>query len=448
MPSQNPLVSFCIATHNRGPVLLDCLHKILANGLPQNQFEIRIIDNASTDGTPDLIARESKNLPNLHLTRLPKNCGPVAKNIAIRQSTAEFLILLDDDAYPRPGAVPQMIRHFRDNPQLAAAVFDVTLPDGSKEGSAYPDVFIGAGTGLRRSALEKIGALQKGGRGGPLPSDFFMQAEEYDLSFRLLDAQENGEPAFSIQRFWDLPLTHLKAPNARIGQRTTRLDVRNNLFLLARYLPEPLCHQFAADWLARYFLMAQQRDAGGNPPHPDFGTHKKAFLTGAAQGLAQWSTQRGGRGGRGGRAKLLSPSTIERIFKFRQIRDRLHRAANRLNAQRLVFAEFGKNLLPFHLAARQLGLDVLAIADEHLGAPSPDAPNPPNYRGIPLLTWKALQNTGLTADMVVLTHLAPRPAPPRAAALRRLLPLPVIDLFSRQDHLLHGSPLALTHSGQ
>ncbi len=137
-----------------------------------------------------------------------------------------------------------MVRHFRDNPTLAAAVFDVTLPDGSKEASAFPDVFIGAGTGLRRSALEKIaGSEKKESSIATLPSHFFMQAEEYDLSFRLLDA------GYSIQRFWDLALTHLKTPNARIGERTTRLDVRNNLYLLAKYIPAPLCHQLAADWL-------------------------------------------------------------------------------------------------------------------------------------------------------------------------------------------------------
>jgi hypothetical protein len=431
-----PLVSFCIATHNRGPVVLDCLKQVIANGLPggaNSHFEIRIIDNASTDNTPDLIERERKNLPNLHLTRLPKNCGPVGKNIALRAATGEFLVVLDDDAYPHPSAVPQMIRHFRDNPQLAAAVFDVTLPDGSKEGSAYPDVFIGAGTGLRRAALEKIGAMKPG---GPLPSDFFMQAEEYDLSFRLLEA------GFSVQRFWDLPLTHLKAPNARIGQRTTRLDVRNNMYLLARYVPEPLCHQFAADWLARYFLMAQQRDAIGAPAHPEFGTHKQAFLAGAAQGLTQWSTQR--RRGE----KLLSAPTLERIFKFHQIRDRLHRAARRLGAQRLIFAEFGKNLLPFHLAAQQTGLDVIAIADDQLGGSSTASPAARNYRGVPLLTWKALQDSGLTADMVVLTNISPVHAPKRAAALRRLLPLPVVDLFSRQDHLLHGPPVLAGASGR
>jgi len=66
-----------------------------------------------------------------------------------------------------------MMKHFDANPRLGAAVFTITLPDGSRECSAYPNVFIGCGTGFRRTALEQVGGL---------PADFFMQAEEYDLS--------------------------------------------------------------------------------------------------------------------------------------------------------------------------------------------------------------------------------------------------------------------------
>ena len=48
-----------------------------------------------------------------------------------------------------------MVEHFEAMPSLGAAVFTVTLPDGSRECSAYPDVFIGCGVGFRRAALRK-----------------------------------------------------------------------------------------------------------------------------------------------------------------------------------------------------------------------------------------------------------------------------------------------------
>lgn len=403
-------LSVIIATHNRGPVLIECLTRTLATlsgALPRAAFEILVVDNASTDHTPDLLTQA---FPDIHLIRSPRNAGPVNKNLAIEKARGDFLLLLDDDAYPHPGSIAQMLRHFAADPSLAAAVFDVTLPDGSKEASAYPDVFIGAGTALRRSALESIHALPH-----PFPADFFMQAEEYDLSFRLLSA------GYIIKRFADLPLTHLKTPNARIAARTTRLDVRNNLYLLAKFLPEPLCHQLAADWLDRYFRMAIRRDRTAPVPAPQ--AHKKAFLAGAAEGLAKWSAQRNHN------RHLLSPQTLERLFKFNVIKARLALAAKTHNARRIIFADYGKNLLPFWQAAKDLHFQTLAIADDHLA--NPDNSND-NYRGTPLLTWKALHDSPLLpkADLIVVANLNPVHAPRRAAALRRTLPHPVVDLFA------------------
>src|SRR5262245_36569484 len=96
------LVSFVMATFNRGAVVLACLNKVFANGLAQGQFEVIVVDNASTDGTADLIEKE---FPQVTLMRLGKNCGPVAKNVAMKKARGEFVVLLDDDAYPHPGSI-------------------------------------------------------------------------------------------------------------------------------------------------------------------------------------------------------------------------------------------------------------------------------------------------------------------------------------------------------
>jgi GT2 family glycosyltransferase len=420
------MVSFVVATYNRGQVLLDCLRHTLTCGLPQSQFDIRVVDNASTDGAGEMLQSFQTLHSNVHVFTLKKNGGPVAKNVAIHNNPADLIVLLDDDAYPMPGAVPQMIRHFREDPHLGAAVFDVTLPDGAKEASAYPDVFIGAGTALRSAALK---ALQRRGVSPLLPAHFFMQAEEYDLSFRLLAA------GYSVQRFWDMPLMHLKSPGARIGQRTTRLDVRNNLYVLARYLPEPLCHQLAADWLARYWLMAARRDAEQGV-HPVHGTHKAAYLKGAAQGLKEWTSQRN-KGG-----LLLNEATLEKIFKFRAIRERLARAKENAGLRRVAFADLGKNMLAFWQAANSLKLEVTAILDDQLATGEREV----DYRGIPIVTRSQFMCRAHheRADALVLTALSPVHAQKRAAALRRVCEVPVIDLFSRRDALLHRTAVGTT----
>ena len=393
-----PLVSFLIATYNRGPVLVDCLRRLSACGLTENQYEILVVDNASTDGTPDLLARE---LPHVHLIRLASNRGPVAKNHALARAAGEFVIILDDDAYPLPGAVRQMIRHFHHDPRLGAAVFDVTLPDGNKECSAYPDVFIGAGTGFRRELITRLGGL---------PQDFFMQAEEYDLSFRILAA------GMKIKRFSDLPLLHLKSPGARIAARTTRLDVRNNLYLLAKYVPAPLCYTLASDWLTRYFFMAQTRDSAAQPGTAE---HKKAYLRGAAEGLAKWSARRAGE------HHLLPAETLEQIFKLDATTHRLRQAKARLGFGKVLLADLGKNIHAYLAAAEQLNLEVLAIADDHLAAPATLPPR--SFRGVPVLPWS--QAAHLPFEAIVVSNLSPIHAERRTSALRRTYRQPVLNLF-------------------
>src|SRR5439155_18566465 len=86
-----------------------------------------------------------------------------------------------------------------------------------------------------------------------LPDDFFMQAEEYDLSLRLIDA------GWMIRAVDDLHVTHLKTSAARISRRTTRLDVRNNLTLIARRFPARWAWPFAMDWMRRYYRIARSR---------------------------------------------------------------------------------------------------------------------------------------------------------------------------------------------
>jgi hypothetical protein len=252
-----------------------------------------------------------------------------------------------------------------------------------------------------------------------------MQAEEYDLSFRLIAS------GYSIQRFWDMHLMHLKSPGARIGQRTTRLDVRNNLYLLAKYLPDSLCHPLAADWLARYWLMARQRDAA-DAPHALHGTHKQAFLRGAAQGLSQWSEQR--QNG----SHLLPPEAIERIFKFDAIERRLARLRDELQLRRIAFADFGKNLFAYYRAATRLGLEVVAVLDDQLaGEFAPLAESRcEDYRGIPIVGLGMFTEGNLGAgrlgvDALILTTMSPVHAQRRMSALGRIQTVPVIDPLGR-----------------
>lgn len=376
-------MSFLIATHNRRDVLLHTLHKVTACGLAPEEFEVLVVDNASRDGTVQAVREQ---FPSVILLPQTRNRGPCAKNAALAAARSEFVVFLDDDSFPQPHSVRRMIQHFQSDPHLGAAVFTITLPDGSRECSAYPDVCIGCGTGFRRRALVDAGGL---------PDDFFMAAEEYDLSLRLLDA------GWKVRAFDDLHVTHLKTPTARFPRRIARLDARNNVMLAMRYFLEPWRLPYALEWLERYRLLAA---ANG---------HRTAFWTGALEGMVR---------GVSGDHRPLSAAAFEQFAKVRRTENQMRHAAARMSLRRVLFIDLGKNILAYRLAARECGLDVVGIADSRLGGRGFF------FRGLPILAdADALK---LPFDAAIVSNLSPVHAAQRLSTWRRLTNRPVIELFA------------------
>ncbi|MBC8105552.1 MAG: glycosyltransferase [Anaerolineae bacterium] len=387
IPNANLLVSFVISTHNRRKVLLNTLASLYLCGLQQEAFEIIVVDNASKDGTAEAVERE---FPHVLLLPQKRNRGSCAKNLALPHARGRYIVFLDDDSYPRYGSVARMIRHFVADPDLGAVVFEVHLPDGSAECSAYPDVFIGCGTGFRRQALAEVGGL---------PEDFFMQAEEYDLSLRLLDA------GWTVKRFDDLHVVHLKASTARRPRRVMRLDVRNNLILTRRYFPQQWIKPFARDWMSRYYKIAAARK------------QRVSFFAGAIQGFVASSWPR--------KRTPISDAAFEAFAKIQEIKARLAVAQQLLDIKTVIFVDLGKNILPYWMAARELGIDIVAIADQKLGASSSKRAR--KYRGVPIVDDEESQT--FAADAVLIANLSPVHAEERRREWRAIAHRPVIDLF-------------------
>ncbi|WP_428937313.1 glycosyltransferase family 2 protein [Fontivita pretiosa] len=381
LPQHNLVVSFIISTHNRRQILLQTLARIGRCGLSSDACEILVVDNASRDGTAAAIRT---HFPSVRVFALHRNLGSCAKNIALPHARGRYVVFLDDDSYPQPGSIRRMIRHFEADEQLGAAVFTVTLPDGSRECSAYPDVFIGCGTGFRKRALIHVGGL---------PVDFFMQAEEYDLSLRLLNA------GWDIRRFDDLHVVHLKTPTARVSWRTMRLDVRNNYLLASRYFPAAWARLFTRDWMSRYWRIARARG------------QRFAFVVGWLQGrLRSW---------RPGHRRPVGSAVFERFARICQIEQGMRRVRDEHGLHRVLFIGLGKNILPYWLGARACGLHVVAIADDRLARG--------RYRGIPIVSEAVARR--LEFDAAIISNSSPVHAADAARRWRRLDDRPVFDLI-------------------
>lgn len=310
--------SVIIATRNRAAALRETLRALPAGA------EVFVVDNASTDLTHAAV-RDGR--PDATLIALRENRGPAAKQLALERATREYVVALDDDCAPLPESWGPMERRLDADARLACAGFGVRLPDGRWECGALPRVFVGAAVAFRREAL-----LGAGGYDGRL----FMQAEEYDIVFRL--SMRGWECAV----FHDLAALHRKHQSGRRPARTVYLDARNNLAQALRYLPSAWRPLYARAWAERYLALGR-----------------------AAQ--SPWAARRGVLAARMNPALRSRRTMPEQIFDELFGRSRIEGGMRRLRSsgvERALFATLGKNIPMYLECARRAGVRVEAIADD------------------------------------------------------------------------------------
>ena len=101
-----------VVTYNRKDLLRECLGALLGQSRPLE--EILVVDNVSTDGTPDMLAAEfpREKFPGLTVLRLERNGGGAGGfHAGTRHAAAQgfdWLWLLDDDTIARPDALAEL----------------------------------------------------------------------------------------------------------------------------------------------------------------------------------------------------------------------------------------------------------------------------------------------------------------------------------------------------
>lgn len=123
-------VVLLIACYNGRRCLGDCLHSLLESCDEDIQTRIVVVDNASADGSADLISRD---FPGVRLIRLPENLGFTGAINAgwkyARQEfpAARFVGALNQDIIARDGWLAALVTHLEQNPRVAAVQPKVLL---------------------------------------------------------------------------------------------------------------------------------------------------------------------------------------------------------------------------------------------------------------------------------------------------------------------------------
>ena len=90
-------ISAIICTRNRASFLEKCLKSLLQQSLPQDRYEVIVVDNGSTDCTKDVLSRYA-HIPLLKMIDEPIPGLSRARNRGLEEAQAPFVGYIDDDA--------------------------------------------------------------------------------------------------------------------------------------------------------------------------------------------------------------------------------------------------------------------------------------------------------------------------------------------------------------
>ena len=206
-------LSIVFLSYNTRDLTRQALHSVLAaaEGL---EAEIFVVDNASADGSADMVAEE---FPHVKLICNEANVGfSAGNNVALRQVAGEYALLINTDTIVRRDALHTMVGFLDAHPEAGACGCKILDPDGtlqldSRRGFPTPlaafckmsglsrlfpqhpliaryhlthldpeqpaeiEVLSGSCMMVRKAAMDQVGLLDE---------DYFMYGEDIDWCYR------------------------------------------------------------------------------------------------------------------------------------------------------------------------------------------------------------------------------------------------------------------------
>ncbi|HVU09511.1 MAG TPA: glycosyltransferase [Verrucomicrobiae bacterium] len=125
--SSQPLITVAICTRNRATLLAKTMRSVLSQ--LTDDVEVLIVDNDSTDNTPELIRQFAASCPQLKTCKETRIGGTVARNTAISKANGRFVLFMDDDSVPDAGWLEAYRRFFMSASSRIAVVAGAHFPE-------------------------------------------------------------------------------------------------------------------------------------------------------------------------------------------------------------------------------------------------------------------------------------------------------------------------------
>lgn len=252
-----PSIAIIIVSYNVRAELAACLRS-LANAPDAGSTTIVVVDNASSDGTAQMVREE---FPTVEVVEPGENLGFArANNLGIRRTASDLVLLLNPDTLVPPGALTTLAAALAAQPRAAAAGPRLVDGQGRAElsfgwalgpwgelrqkviGGGYArrlrwmerrveawtrapgrrEWLSGACLLVRRADLEAVGLLDE---------RYFMYTEDVDLCVRL---RARGRTVIFVP---DAEVVHLRGRSAGRNPHTERLRRASQLAYYAKHHP-------------------------------------------------------------------------------------------------------------------------------------------------------------------------------------------------------------------
>lgn len=112
--SKPPLVSVILPCRNESGYIEDCLKSILAQEMPDGDFEIIVADGVSNDGTREFLERFCTENPKVRLLSNPGRIVSTGLNATLREARGELIVRMDAHTVYAPNYIKQCLAVLRE----------------------------------------------------------------------------------------------------------------------------------------------------------------------------------------------------------------------------------------------------------------------------------------------------------------------------------------------
>lgn len=247
-------ITIIIVNYNTKKLTEQTLNSIYSKDLNLN-YEVFVVDNASTDGSVEMIATL---FPLVNLLPQKENLGfSRANNLAIKQAKGKYILLLNSDTVIIDNCIEKCFEYMEKNKNIGALGCKVVLPDGSldkackrsfptpensfyhavglaklfpksKRFGAYNltyldenkihevDCLVGAFMMVRREVIEQVGILDE---------KYFMYGEDIDWCYRIKQA------GWKIVYYPEAKIIHHKGSSSKKKRWKTVYEFHRAMYL-------------------------------------------------------------------------------------------------------------------------------------------------------------------------------------------------------------------------